>query len=206
MIYKIDIQVLNFLSRSTEETGRFEPKSTTQRQANTMIFRFYFVKQINGDGAENVVGDRKDRETATGDRRMRIQRDEMRNVVGDRQDREAGTEDRRTRIQKDEAGNVVGDRQDRETGTEDRRTRIQKDEAGNVVGNRQDRETGNRRQANCWRDLHEPNSEDNLAPGEQCISAASLQTEAQSSQKHNKPLQEQFCSCSHYMNKLLQRH
>ena len=90
MIYKIDIQVLNFLSRSTEETGRFEPKSTTQRQANTMIFRFYFVKQINGDGAENVVGDRQDRET--------------------------GSEDRRTRIQKDEAGNVVEDRQDRETG------------------------------------------------------------------------------------------
>ena len=90
------------------------------------------------------------------------------NVVGDRQDRETGTEDRRTRIQRDEAGNVVEDRQDRETGTEDRRTRIQRDEVGNVVGDRQDRENGNRRQANCWRDLHEPNSEDNLATGEQC--------------------------------------
>ncbi|CAL8395213.1 unnamed protein product [Boreogadus saida] len=130
-----------------------------------MMFSFYFVKQNNRDGAENVVGDRQDRETGTGDRRTRIQRDEAGNVVGDRQDREAGTEDRRTRIQRDEAGNVVGDRQDRETGTEDRRLRIQKDEAGNVVGNRQDRETGNRRQANCWRDLHEPNSEDNLATG-----------------------------------------
>ncbi|CAL8388319.1 unnamed protein product [Boreogadus saida] len=72
-----------------------------------MIFRFYFVKQINGDGAENVVGDRQDRETGTGDRRTRIQRDETGNIVGDRQDREAGTEDRQTRIQKDEAGNVA---------------------------------------------------------------------------------------------------
>ena len=142
MIYKIDIQVLNFLSRSTEETGRFEPKSTTQRQANTMIFRS-LLRQANQRGRG---GDR----------------------VGDRQDRETGTEDRRTRIQRDETGNVVGDRQDRETGTEDRQTRIQKDEAGNVVGNRQDRETGDRRQANCWRDLHEPNSEDNLTTGEQC--------------------------------------
>ena len=107
---------MSLLSRSTEETGRFEPKSTTQRQANTMMFSFYFVKQNNGDRAENVVGDRQDRETGTGDRR----------------------------------------------------TRIQRDKAGNVVGDMQDRETGNRRQANCWRDLHEPNSEDNLAPGEQC--------------------------------------
>ena len=104
------------VSRSTEETGRFEPKSSTQRQANTMMFSFYFVKQNNGDGAENVVGARQDQETGTGDRRMRIQRDEAGNVVGDRQDRETGTEDRRTRIQKDEAGNVVEDRQDRETG------------------------------------------------------------------------------------------
>ncbi|CAL8337325.1 unnamed protein product [Boreogadus saida] len=73
-----------------------------------MMLRFYFVKQINGDRAENVVGDRQDRETGTGDRRTRIQRGETGNVVGDRQDREAGTEDRRTRIQKDKAGNVVG--------------------------------------------------------------------------------------------------
>jgi hypothetical protein len=109
-----------------------------------MMFSYYFVKQNNGDGAENVVGARQDQETGTGDRRMRIQRDETGKVVGDRQDQETGTKDRRTRIQRDEAGNVVGDRQDRETGTEDRRKRIQKDEAGNV-GNRQDWETGNRR-------------------------------------------------------------
>ncbi|CAL8337320.1 unnamed protein product [Boreogadus saida] len=63
-----------------------------------MMFRFYFVKQINGDRAENVAGDRQDRETGTGDRRTRIQRGETGNVVGDRQDREAGTEDRQTRI------------------------------------------------------------------------------------------------------------
>ncbi|CAL8367268.1 unnamed protein product [Boreogadus saida] len=108
----------------------------------TSVCRPSAIVQINGDGAENVVGDRQDRETGTEDRRTRIQRDETGNVVGDRQGREAGTGDRRTRIQKDETGNVVGDRQGREAGTGDRRTRIQKDETGNVVGDRQGREAG----------------------------------------------------------------
>ena len=63
-------------------------------------------------------------------------------VVGGRQDRETGTGDRRTRNQRDEAGIIVGGRQDRETGTGDRQTRNQRDEAGIIVGGRQDRETG----------------------------------------------------------------
>ena len=98
------------LSRSNEEAGRLEPKSTTQRQSNYNDVQVYSVNQINRDEAGNVVVDRQDQETGTRDRRTRIQRDEAGNVVGNRQDRATGTGDWRTRVQRDKAGNVVGDR------------------------------------------------------------------------------------------------
>ena len=76
-----------YLARSTEEAGRLEPKSTTQRQANYNDVLVYFVNQINRDDAGNVVGDRQDRENR--DRRQANEEPEGRG--GERSREQAGS-------------------------------------------------------------------------------------------------------------------